>query len=131
MAERPNRLWRWLGALPAALALGAQLAFASWGLVLLGAASDPLNAFDPHALCRAADEGSSDAPDHQTPAGSTHKHLGFCCLAHQLAGVQPVLAHVSEPVGYVLIACEEPEPDLFTTAPLYDPGKARAPPPVV
>jgi hypothetical protein len=130
MAGRFNRLWRWLAALPAALAVLAQLAFASWGLVLLDAASGPVDGFDPHALCRAADKSSSNpgAPGQQAPAGSTHTHLAFCCLGHQLPGVERVLAQICEPVGYVPIARVETKLALFITVAPQGPAKARAPP---
>ena len=130
MRKSLRRGLRWLGILPAALSLVLQLALGCCGTIAPDVTGDLPTGLDEHALCRATAESSSHsgAPGQQVPVGPAHEHLAFCCLGHQLPAVAPVLVHAHAPIGYALIARDEPEHEAFIPAPLYHPGKARAPP---
>jgi len=126
---RDNR-WRRLGALLTGLGVGLQLMLASLGLLLVAATADPTDAFGGHALCLASESGTAQParPSENAPVAPAHHHLGFCCLFHQLPGVQPVAMQSAPPVAFIHVAAAAPGMAAFTPGPRRGPGNARAPP---
>jgi hypothetical protein len=125
-----DKPWRRLGALLTGLGVGLQLVLASLGLLIVAATSDPTDAFGGHALCLASESGAAQParPAEGTPGAPAHQHLGFCCLWHQLPGVQPVAMLPAQPVAFTYVAAAEPGMAAFTPGPRRGPGNARAPP---
>ena len=119
-----DKSWRRFGASLTGLALGLQLMLASFGLVIAAAMADPADAFSGHALCLAAG-GSQPA---NAPAAPAHNHVGFCCLLHQISGVQPVAATLPVPLVVAYAAPIERGMAVFTPGPQRGPANARAPP---
>ena len=93
-----DKSWRRFGTALTGLALGLQLMLASFGLVMTAAAAEPADAFGGHALCLAG--GGATPPAGETPAPPAHNHFAFCCLWHQLPGLQPVAATAPIPVAF-------------------------------
>jgi hypothetical protein len=120
---------RRFGATLAGLALSLQLAFASWGMLVLAAPAGPADAFSGHALCLAAASGADQpAPADNTPVAPTHDHFAFCCLWHTLPGITPQAALLPQPVSYDDVAPVDPRDTAIIPAPQRGPVKARAPP---
>lgn len=110
------------------MALSLQLAFASWGMLLMAsAAADP---FAGHALCLAGGGGaiSPVLPADQTPAAPIHDHAALCCLWHPLPAVQaaPVLA--PELTAFAAIPAGDLGETPFLPSPRRGLANARAPP---
>jgi hypothetical protein len=124
-----DKPWRRLGALLTGLGVGLQLVLASFGLLLVAATADPTDAFGGHALCLASDSRAAQPtyPAEGTPGAPAHQHLGFCCLWHQLPGVQPVAMLPAQPIAFIRVAAE-PGMAAFTPGPRRGPANARAPP---
>jgi hypothetical protein len=120
-----DKSWRRFGATLAGLALGMQLMLSSFGLMMTAAAAQPADAFGGHALCLA---GGAVPPAGQTPAPPAHNHLAFCCLWHQLSGLQPVAAAVPVPVLAAYVGRGQPRLASFIPGPQRGPANARAPP---
>jgi hypothetical protein len=120
----------WQGAFAATFGILLQLAFTSWGMILVGMASGPGDAVDEHAFCRARDGGSSGPASQtgQTPAVPAHKHGAFCCLWHQLLGAKPIANLISQPVAFGYVVPERREHSAFVAKPRYGSASARAPP---
>src|ERR1700689_4779873 len=107
-----NKSWRRFGASLTGLALGLQLMLSSLGLVI-AASADPSAAFSGHALCLAG--GGSQPAD--SPAVPAQNHAGFCCLWHQIAGVEPVAAALPVPLVVAYAAPIERGMAAFTPGP--------------
>jgi hypothetical protein len=119
-----SNTWRRFGASLTGLALGLQLMLSSLGLVIAAASADPADAFGGHALCLS---GSATSPAGDTPAPA-HNHLGFCCLWHQLPGIEPVAVSVLVPLAFGYVTPSHPGLAAFTPGPRRGPANARAPP---
>ena len=126
LRDKPMRRF---GALLAGLAIYMQLAFASSGMWSLPTQADPLDALETHALCLAVEGGATQPPrrtDHP-PAAPSHDHAAFCCLWHQVPGVQTVAALVPKPAVFaIIVAINSAAP--FVPFRRHDPANARAPP---
>jgi hypothetical protein len=120
-----DRNWRRFGAALTGLALGLQLMLSSLGLVIASAVVDPADPLYGRALCLA---GESRKPQPAHPAAPAHNHFAFCCLWHQLPGVEPAAALPAQPVAYLWIDSGEPSLATFNPGPQYRPSNARAPP---
>ena len=96
----------------------------SLGLVIATASADPAEAFAGHALCLAG--GANQPAD--SPAVPAQNHAGFCCLWHQIAGVEPVAAALPVPGVVTYAAPIERGMAAFTPGPQRGPANARAPP---
>jgi hypothetical protein len=125
-----DKPWRRLGALLTGLGVGLQLVLASLSLLLVAATTNPTDVFGGHALCLASDSRAAQParPAEGTPGAPAHQHLGFCCLWHQLRGVQPVAMLPAQPVAFIRVAAAEPGMAAFTPGPRRGPANARAPP---
>lgn len=119
-----DKSWRRFGTTLTGLALGLLLLLSSFGLVMTAAAVEPTNAFGGHALCL-ADGGNQPA---DAPAVPAHTHGGFCCLWHQIPGVQPVAATAPIPVAFAYVRPFERGPTAFIPGPRRGSVNARAPP---
>lgn len=119
-----GKSWRRFGASLSGLALGLQLMLSSLGLVIATASADPAEAFAGHALCIAG--GGTQPAD--APAAPAHDHAGFCCLWHQLPGIQPLAAALPVPLTVAYAAPIERGMAAFTPGPQRGPANARAPP---
>jgi hypothetical protein len=97
----------------------------SFGLVMTAAATQPADAFGGHALCLA---GGGTPPAGEVPAQPAHSHFAFCCLWHQLPGLQPVAATAPIPVAFAYVEPSERGPAAFIPGPQRGPANARAPP---
>ena len=118
-----NKSWRRFGASLTGLALGLQLMLSSLGLVI-AASADPAQPFAGHALCVAGGPASpADAP-----SVPTHNHFGFCCLWHQISGIQPAAATVPIPIAFAYVVPSERGLAAFIPGPQRGPANARAPP---
>jgi len=120
-----DQSWRRFGAALSGLALGLQLMLSSLGLAMTAAAADPMDAFGGHALCLA---GGLTPPAGEAPVPPGHSHFAFCCLWHQIPGVQPVAVTAPVPVAFAYIAPIERGMAAFTPGPQRGPANARAPP---
>jgi len=120
-----DRFWRRFGTSLTGLALGLQLMLSSFGLAMTAAVVEPADAFGGHALCLA---GGATPPPGEAPAPPAHNHFAFCCLWHQLPGLQPVAATVPAPVTFAYIKPSERRLAAFTPGPRRGPANARAPP---
>ena len=118
-----DKSWRRFGAALTGLALSLQLMLSSLGLVN-AASADPPAAFSGHALCLAG--GGNQPVD--APAVPVHNHAGFCCLWHQISGVEPVAAALPVPIVVAYAAPIERDIAAFTPGPRRGPANARAPP---
>lgn len=118
-----NKSWRRFGASLTGLALGLQLMLSSLGLVI-AASTNPAEAFAGHALCVAG--GATSPAD--APSVPAHAHFGFCCLWHQISGIQPVAATVPIPVAFAYVGPSEQSLAAFIPGPQRGPANARAPP---
>jgi hypothetical protein len=96
----------------------------SLGLVLAAASADPTEAFSGHALCLAG----GGSPPSDAPSAPAHNHAGFCCLWHQIPGVQPVAVAAPLPTAFIFVAPTERGLAAFTPGPQRGPANARAPP---
>ncbi len=121
-----SKSWRRLGASLSGLALGLQLMLSSLGPILAAASTSPADAFSGHALCLGSESPRSDAP-----SAPVHAHIGFCCLWHQIPGVQPVAIAVPVPVAFAYVAPVERGMAAFTPGPRRGPANARAPPSLI
>ena len=118
-----HKSWRRFGVSLTGLALGLQLMLSSLSLVI-AASADPAEAFAGHALCVAGGATSPvDAPSVPAP-----NHLGFCCLWHQISGIQPVAVAVPTPVAFAYVVPSERGLAAFIPGPRRGPADARAPP---
>jgi hypothetical protein len=118
-----DRSWQRFGATLTGLALGLQLMLSSLSLVI-AASSDPAEAFAGHALCLA----SGASPPADAPAAPAHNHFAFCCLWHQLPGVQPVAIAAPVPTAFAPVARIPAALASFSPGPQRGPANARAPP---
>ena len=118
-----SKSWRRFGASLTGLALGLQLMLSNFGPVLCAASMGATDDFYSHALCLGGGSPRSDAPS--TPV---HNHVGFCCLWHQIPGVQPVVVTVPVPVAFGYVTPIERGMAVFTPGPQRGPANARAPP---
>jgi hypothetical protein len=130
MTGRRHRSWRRVGAGVSGLALAFQLMLSSLSLVIAAAPANPLTALNSHALCLSDD---ATAPQPAPPAGGVpaapaHDHVAFCCLWHQIPGLQPIAALPAQPAAYVHAIAVSPGMAAFNPGPRYDPANARAPP---
>jgi hypothetical protein len=126
-----DRPWRRLGAFLTGLGLGLQLVLSSLGLLLAAAAAEPAATLSGHALCFAGEPVApqpSPAGGDSAPAAPAHQHVAFCCLWHQLPGVQPAAALAAQPLDRFRLVSAEPELAAFTPSPAQGPANARAPP---
>jgi hypothetical protein len=123
MIDLRGRSWRRFGASLSGLALGLQLTLSSLSLAI-AASVDPSEAFAGHALCLA---GGPRLPA-GTPAAPARNHVAFCCLWHQLPGVQPVATAVPIPTAFAPVAAIHAVLAPFTPGPRRGPANARAPP---
>ena len=120
-----NQRWRRFGASLTGLALGLQLMLSSFGLVMTAATTEPADAFGGHALCLA---GGATPPAGEAPTPPANSHFAFCCLWHQLPGLQPVAATAPTPVAFAYVEPFERGLAAFTPGPRRGPANARAPP---
>jgi hypothetical protein len=125
MIGRRDKSWRRFGTLLASLALYMQLAFASWGA--LATQPEPADAFAEHALCLAAQDGSSRPAD-PAPSTPTHHHAASCCLWHQFPGLEPVATPTPQAVPHASVTRLGLGEATFTPGPRHSPANARAPP---
>ena len=121
-----GKSWRRFGASLTGLTLGLQLMLSSLGLIIAAAATAPADAFSAHALCLGGESPRSDAP-----SAPVHNHIGFCCLWHQVPGVQPVAVAVPLPVAFAYVAPVERGMAAFTPGPQRGAANARAPPSLI
>ena len=125
MSGLRNKTWRGLGATLTGLALGLQLVLSSLGLGMASRAADPADAFAGHALCLA---GGVTPPAREAPVPPAHSHFAFCCLWHQLPGVQPVALAAPTPTVFAPVAPINATLATFSPGPQRGPANARAPP---
>jgi DUF2946 family protein len=117
--------WQRFGATLTGLALSLQLLLSSLSLVIAAPGVNAADAFGGHALCLA---GGAAPPAEDTPAAPTQPHLTFCCLWHQLPGIEPAAISPPLPVAFAPIAPNQPSLAAFIPGPRRGPANARAPP---
>jgi hypothetical protein len=118
--------WRRFGASLTGLALGMQLMLSSLGLVLTAASASAADGFYGHALCLGGESPRSDSP-----TAPVHNHVGFCCLWHQIPGVQPVALSIPAPVAVAYVTATGRGAPVFAPGPQRGPARARAPPSLI
>jgi hypothetical protein len=127
--------WREFGASLAGLALCVQLLLASAGLLVYPPATGgPADIFGEHALCLASTGAPAQAPapaGDQSPDGTTHLHVGFCCLWHLVPAIQPTAPPALQPVVYARIVRAGRSDELAVANRWQSPHNARAPPLIV
>jgi len=121
-----GKSWRRFGVSLTGLALGMQLMLSSLGLVLTAASASAADGFYGHALCLGGESPRSDSP-----TAPVHNHVGFCCLWHQIPGVQPVTVTVPVPVAFSYVVAAACGIAAFTPGPQRGPARARAPPSLI
>ena len=128
MIGRRDKVLRRLGASLTGFALALQLVLSSCSLVIAAPPADPTGAFPDHALCLA---GGTTPPAENIPATPAQAHLTFCCLWHQLPGIEPATISPPLPVAFVPFTASPPRLAAFTPGPRHGPANARAPPRLV
>lgn len=121
--------WRAVAASFAGLALYIQLAFASWGMLVL-AVPPASEDFGGHVLCLAEGDLTSRAPppDKGSSRAPAHHHFAFCCLCHLLPGIPAAVAQTPQLFAYVGVARDARSDADFLAGRRHRPATARGPP---
>jgi len=122
------RPWKRAGTALAGLAMAFQLMLSAFGLTISVVPVNPLDALASHVLCLSGEAAPQPAaPTHDSPAPA-HDHFAFCCLWHQLPGVEPVASLPAQPAVYASPADAPLVPQPFSPSHQRGPVRARAPP---
>jgi hypothetical protein len=123
-----HRAWKRAGAGLAGLAIAFQLMLSTLGPTIAAGPAEPIDALAGHALCLSGQPARQPAvPTHDSPAPA-RDHFAFCCLWHQLPGVEPLAAQPVQPAVYASLSEAPHFRQSFIPSHRRGPLRARAPP---
>ena len=125
MIDRRDKFLQRFGASLTGFALVLQLVLSSLSLMIAAPPADPAGIFPDHALCLA---GGAALPTENAPAAPAQTHLTFCCLWHQLPGIEPQAISPLLSAAFAPFAPSQPSLAAFVPGPRRGPANARAPP---